>query len=281
MAKTKAIVISAPMDARHVGGVNVSGNSPSSFVHYFNSARMVPDEQPSHMFAATGRTEAPKRSDTMSSSIRRPTLPFKSSLSKLERHSSIRHPDETERSDSESVHRPLRMQSSMSRLRQRVGLHRDSHDTLKTSASESPLKPEAAQMMYSPLQKQDVPVQLTALPVCTPVTNVRSARRMSVSPARKPLFQGLPPLVFQDQPLDTKAQSQPSARQHRADSGTAIDFKDVPVKERPVPFKEIMAVSSHAERMALYKKTRDYWATVDHGLDAWTEYAGRSKATAV
>ena len=284
MAKTKAMVISGPMDAKHVGGVNVSGNNPSSFVHYFNSAMMVPDERPSHTFAATGNTELPKRSNTMNSSILRPGLSLKRSLSKLGRQASLRRPDETERSDSESIHRPLRMlsnMSNMSRLRHRVGLERESCDTAETPAPEPPLKPEKAQKMYYPLQDQNVPARLTASPVYTTTTDVRSARN-SVSPPRKPLAHRLPPLPFEDQSVDTNARSsQQSPRQHRADSGTAIDLKDVPVKERPVPFKEIVAVSSHAERMAMYKKTRDYWATVDHGLVAWTEYAGRSRAVAV
>ncbi|CAE6997182.1 hypothetical protein CFE70_000442 [Pyrenophora teres f. teres 0-1] len=277
MPKTKAIVISGPMDARHVGGVNVSGNSPSSLSHYFNNNMMIPDERPSHTVAAFAKADVPKRSDTMNSSILRPSLHFKGSFSMLGRQSSIRHTEETEKSDSESVHRPLRMKSSMSRLRQRVGLDRESYDITKTPSPEPPLKPEATQKMYAPLQDWNEPACLTALPVYTPVKDVRSSST-SASPLRKPLIQRRPSLPFKGQSLDVNARSaQPPARQHRADSGTAIDFEDVPVKERPVPFKEIMAVSSHAERMALYKKTRDYWATVDHGLAAWTEYAGRSR----
>ena len=173
------------------------------------------------------------------------------------------------------------MQSNMSRLRHRVGLERESCDTAETAAPEPPPKPEKAQKMYNPLQDQNAPARLTALPVYTAITDVRSARN-SVSPPRKPLAHRLPPLPFQDQSVDTTARSsQQPYKQRRSDSGTAIDLKDVPVKERPVPFKEIMTVSSHAERMAMYKKTRDYWATVDHGLVAWTEYAGRSKVVAV
>lgn len=58
-------------------------------------------------------------------------------------------------------------------------------------------------------------------------------------------------------------------RPKRADSGTAIDFDDVPVDERPMGFKEIVAIKSFEERMMLYKKTRDYWASANHGLDQW------------
>jgi hypothetical protein len=39
-------------------------------------------------------------------------------------------------------------------------------------------------------------------------------------------------------------------------------------------FKEILAVKSLEERMALYKKTRDYWASTDHGLEEWMGRAG-------
>ncbi|KAI1585454.1 hypothetical protein PtrEW7m1_002185 [Pyrenophora tritici-repentis] len=275
MPKTKAIVISGPMDARHVGGVNLLGNGSSGFSHYFNNATIQQDERPSHAFATSGKIEVPKRSDTMNSPIRRPSLHFKASFSMLGRQSSVRQPDETEKSDSESVHRSLRMKSSMSRLRQRVGL--ESYDTVKTPSPEPSLKPEATQM-YAPLRQDwNEPAHLTALPFYTPIKDVRSAST-SASPPRKPLVQRRPSLPFKSQSQDVNARpAQPPARQHRADSGTAIDFRDVPVKERPVPFKEIMAVSSHAERMALYKKTRDYWATVDHGLAAWTEYAGRSR----
>lgn len=38
-----------------------------------------------------------------------------------------------------------------------------------------------------------------------------------------------------------------------------------------------MAVQSLAERMALYKKTREYWAYADHGLVEWTGRAGGPK----
>jgi hypothetical protein len=70
----------------------------------------------------------------------------------------------------------------------------------------------------------------------------------------------------------TSAKKLPT-RPKRADSGTAIEFHHVPADERPLGFKEILAVKSFSERMELYKKTRDYWATADHGLDEWV---GRS-----
>ncbi|KAF2205227.1 hypothetical protein GQ43DRAFT_488243 [Delitschia confertaspora ATCC 74209] len=52
-------------------------------------------------------------------------------------------------------------------------------------------------------------------------------------------------------------------------SGTAIDLSSVPLSERPLGFKEIMRISSLEERMKLYRRTREYWAQADHGLNEW------------
>ncbi|KAH7119084.1 hypothetical protein B0J11DRAFT_84353 [Dendryphion nanum] len=74
--------------------------------------------------------------------------------------------------------------------------------------------------------------------------------------------------------VPTKTTNPPApTRPKRADSGTAVDFDDQPVRERPMGFKEIMAVRSYQERMKLYSRTRDYWATTEHGLDEWVEKA--------
>ncbi|KAF2877764.1 hypothetical protein BDV95DRAFT_600464 [Massariosphaeria phaeospora] len=54
----------------------------------------------------------------------------------------------------------------------------------------------------------------------------------------------------------------------RTDSGTAIDFNHVPAEQRPLGFRDIMAVQSFAARMELYGRAREYWAVVDHGLGA-------------
>ncbi|KAL1595104.1 hypothetical protein SLS60_009791 [Paraconiothyrium brasiliense] len=91
-----------------------------------------------------------------------------------------------------------------------------------------------------------------------------------------------PPLVTELRPsVPQKAPSQkktPVVRPKRADSGTAIDLDDVPAEERPLGFREILAVSSFAERMALYKKTREYWAHADHGLGEWVDRKGTRTA---
>jgi hypothetical protein len=65
------------------------------------------------------------------------------------------------------------------------------------------------------------------------------------------------------------------------DSGTAIDFPDAPSQRKPLGFKEIIAVRSLEQRMALYKRTREYWATADHGLDEWVGKAGNGPRRAV
>jgi hypothetical protein len=75
-------------------------------------------------------------------------------------------------------------------------------------------------------------------------------------------------------PKPVQAKAQIVTRPKRADSGTALDFCDTLAQSRPLGFKEILAVNSLEQRMALYKKTREYWATVDHGLDEWVARAG-------
>jgi hypothetical protein len=78
-----------------------------------------------------------------------------------------------------------------------------------------------------------------------------------------------------------QAKAQIITRPKRADSGTAIDFSDALSQRKPLGFKEIIAVSSLEQRMALYKKTREYWATADHGLDEWVGKAGSGPRRAV
>jgi hypothetical protein len=85
----------------------------------------------------------------------------------------------------------------------------------------------------------------------------------------------LPPLeILGSSRVVAEKRPAPPTRPKRADSGTAIDFDDVPVDERPLGFKEIVAVKSFDERMALYKRTRDYWASADHGLEEWIGSVG-------
>jgi hypothetical protein len=296
--KTKTLIISGPMDAKHVGGINVMGSGGPNVDDYFTGTAIMPDELPSHTFVATGKTEVPKRSDTIAGSLRR-SISLKRSLSRLRRKSISHHPETPRKSESEpqaeqpmsrsesaNHHRPLRMQSSMSRLRQRVGLDRELYDASPVSKTPSP-EPE---IIPEPVQKDDPPPlpNRKALARLTTTSSIYSdfePIRTSVAPQRQPsIIQRQPstirrrPSPIERMPSDAKQQRpQPSNRPKRADSGTAIALDNVPVQERPIPFKEIMAVSSFAERMVMYKKTREYWASADHGLLTWTESAVRPR----
>jgi hypothetical protein len=299
MTKSKLLVISGPMDAVHVGGINVtSGMQPSILDSYFNNDTLEPDELPSHTFVAAGKIEVPRRSTTITSTIRRPSLSIKRSLSRL-RRTSISHVSDShstsesrnkvdmaiDRSDSANTRntaRPLRMQSSMSRLRHKVGLDRELYESPTISKPVTP-EPEAAP---EPVQKDYPPLRVRKS--FSRVTSHSSSRNLEPEPRsastsiqRQPSFTQQQTSIIQRRPSPLPHQpsiphAAPSAtRQHpvrpkRADSGTAIDFNKIPVQERPLPFQEIMAVKNFAERMAMYKKTRDYWAYADHGLTEWT-----------
>ncbi|OAL01205.1 hypothetical protein IQ06DRAFT_369254 [Phaeosphaeriaceae sp. SRC1lsM3a] len=309
MAKTKTLVISGPIDAKHVGGINVmGGQQPSMLDNYFSKNALEPDQLPSHTFVATGNIEVPRRSDTIAGTIRRPSVAIRRSLSRL-RRSSISHPPEPRsvsetrgrgntdmnRSDSERSKsaRPLRMQSSLSRLRQRVGLDRDIYPFPPASKSVTP-EPEAEpeqlpEAAPTPIQKDYPPLQIrrsTSSRVASytskysepdvPLTNTSTQPRQPPV-HRKPSTIHRRPSPTSHPVATSKTTPTPPVRPKRADSGTAIAFDKVPAQERPLPFQDIMAVQSLAERMALYKKTREYWAYADHGLVEWTGRAGGPK----
>ncbi|KAL5384122.1 hypothetical protein DPSP01_005596 [Paraphaeosphaeria sporulosa] len=46
-----------------------------------------------------------------------------------------------------------------------------------------------------------------------------------------------------------------------------------PISDKPLGFKEILQISSPAERISGYNKTRNYWAHADHGLGDWVSTA--------
>lgn len=315
MVKPMISMISKPMDAKHVGGVNVMGTADSEIDSYFKTMSVEPDELPSHTFVATGKIEVPRRSDTIASTIRRPSVSLKTSLSKL-RRSSVSHYSEMQRhrdsrqaqdmgvfrSASAANARPLRMQSSLSRLRQKVGLDRDLYDQVtvpKPKAPERDVVPELVSKDNPPLRARASLARLTTtssiyttaeafdssrLSIDFP-RDTLSVQRQSSTIQRKAVIVQRHPSVIQRRPFPISAassgvqnQSKPPVRPKRVDSGTAIEFHGIPVDERPLGFKEIMAVQSIVDRMALYKKTRDYWATADHGLMEWTERAVAPKS---
>ncbi|KAJ4375017.1 hypothetical protein N0V83_002096 [Neocucurbitaria cava] len=290
MAKSKLRAISGPMDAKHVGGVSVTGSNSSSLDSYFTNTTIEPDELPSHTFVAKGTTELPRRSDTIASVIRRPSISLKRSLSRL-RTKSISHlPDlhrkhESEqqadkpvtRSDSTKASRPLRMQSSMSRLRQKVGLDREIYEppVPKSTTPEPDIAPEPVPKDYPPLRPRRSLARLTTASSIYPtVPDSDLARTSTIIQRQSSTVQRRPSPPIQKESSITQPRKQPPVRPKRADSGTAIEFNDVPMDERPLGFKEILAVQTFAERMALYKKTREYWASADHGLMEWTGRVG-------
>lgn len=322
MAKTKTLVISGPIDAKHVGGVNImSGQQPSMIDSYFSKTALEPDQLPSHTFVATGNIEVPRRSDTFAGTVRHPSVAIRRSLSKL-RRSSTTHQQEPRsvsetrgraytdmnRSDSQRSKnaRPLRMQSSLSRLRQRVGLDRDlypppphSKPTTPEPEQESKQEEELSEAAPTPIQKDYPPLKVRRTPSSRiasytsrysdyedtiaqpstqpPVPHVdRKPSPMSRQTStihRRPSPTSVPIIT----PITSTFTPNPPVRPKRADSGTAIAFDKVPAQERPLPFQEIMAVQNLEQRMALYKKTREYWACADHGLEEWTGRAGGPK----
>jgi hypothetical protein len=44
-----------------------------------------------------------------------------------------------------------------------------------------------------------------------------------------------------------------------------------PTTDKPLGFREIANIQSHAERIATYNNTRVYWANNDHGLNDWLD----------
>jgi hypothetical protein len=336
MAKSKVLVISGPMDAKHVGGVNVmGGKQPSILDSYFPIRKVEPDELPSHTFAATGKIEIPRRSDTISEAILRPSLSLRKSISKM-RRSSVSHlpelhrattpPNKTntklERSDSvvtRTSPRPLRMQSSLSRLRQKVGLDRDVHVSPPASNRSTPepeTTPRSIQKDYPALRlrqsfSRDASYSSRAPSPPRPATSATIHRQPSIisqkatiinrrpppptayhstsafpstTPIRKPMIaptSTTSATKLTIAPTSSTPARKPPSRPKRADSGTAIAFDEIPTQERPLPFQEIMAVQSLAERMAMYQRTREYWAYADHGLIEWTGRASGPKRAQV
>ncbi|KAJ5029595.1 hypothetical protein J3E73DRAFT_406825 [Bipolaris maydis] len=283
MAKTKTIVISQPMDARHVGGVNIMGSGSSSLDNYFNHNEAEPNERsPSGPDGV--KLETRGRSDTVPVNTRRPGLSWKDSFSRLRQKSfspnsrSRRGSEErylpesqvnkqVERCDGSPT--PLRTRRSTTRLGQSIGLESDSDNSTPVSKSRT-FQPELASARPT-----------TASSIYSTATKLEPYNAITTS-ERKVTWneQYLPPPGERKLSEASIRPAQPWAKPKRTDSGTAIDFTHVPVEERPIPFQEIMAVPSLSERLAMYKKTRDYWATADHGLGEWVERAASSKIIA-
>ncbi|KAF2260767.1 hypothetical protein CC78DRAFT_385311 [Lojkania enalia] len=121
----------------------------------------------------------------------------------------------------------------------------------------------------------------------SPSSSPESTRNKNPTSSASPEPQrpSLPPLQLQTPPPQRShkdiVQTRPPTRPKRKDSGTAIDFSDIPVSERPLGFREIMEVAGFEERMAAYRQAREYWAGADHGLGAWVEGAVGRRAMRV
>ncbi|PVI07452.1 hypothetical protein DM02DRAFT_327085 [Periconia macrospinosa] len=271
MSKPTTLRISAPFDARHVGGVSIPGATNPLRGTGPAPVPLEPDETPSHTFAATGNIEVPRRSNSIASSLSKPSLRLKTSLSLLRGRSQGNSPSPMSAHQNKkegespmeytnsSPHHSSPVQSvrkglSSSRRWQRI--HRD-EPTPVTSiippTTKAEVRPLHAEMSTRPLAPVPSRVDLAPPPKATPHEyRVQPLLESTPTPPPKP------------------PKTQP-VRPRRADSGTAIDLDGVSPSERPLGFQQIRAVPSLAERMALYKKTREYWATADHGLTDWVE----------
>jgi hypothetical protein len=305
MAKAKGLVISGPTNAQHVGGINVLGGAQRSVLDsYFDKTMLEPDERPSHTYVATGNIEIPKRSDTIAGTIRRRSPSLRRSYSKL-RSNSISYVPETsrttrpsenramEKSDNlapKELTRSLRKQTSLSRLRQKVGLDRELYEYPSAARAFDP----ETEIAPAPIKK-DSPRLQPRKPLPRSASDGTSKHR-GTQPSESTSVQRKPSSTHHDlsavhhhhlpashQPL-ARSKTAPSTSKRplnpeRTDSGTAIHLDKVPAQQRPSPFQEIMAVKDFNERMALYKKTREYWAYADHGLIDWTGRASGPKTT--
>jgi hypothetical protein len=279
MTKPKSRTISAPFDARHVGGVNIPGVTIPIVGIERSSTTLQPDTAPSHTFVAHGNIELPRRSNTIASTLSRPSLRLKTSISLLRGRSNSNTPDRgvakhevTGLADGISEGK-----MSVNSLRKKTSTSRFWHMAHHESpVVEPPQEDEETSKAIPPARshKESLVLRANSSYLLTASMSTTNPYAYQVPPPPPPP----PPPAPQTRsnpsyraPLQKKL---PVVRPKRADSGTAIDFDHVPAEERPLGFREILAVSSFSERMALYKKTRDYWAYADHGLEEWVDRTG-------
>jgi hypothetical protein len=307
MAKSKALIISGPMDAKHVGGVNVMGGiQPSGIDKYFDLRPIVPDERPSHTFVATNRTEVPRRSESLANTIRRPSLSIKRSFSKLRRRSISHAPElqqplevkkKTEISVSRTVsarsQRPLTAQSSLSHVRKPVGLDKDLHaiilaphalsqELLVTAPTQAKIPDLQTRRLISRSSSRPTSASREPqLPVASQFMQQQPSpvqRKTTLLQERQPSFSRklVSPPVYAPATVEKK----PPTKPQRVDSGTAINLKSLSNDERPLGFQEILAVRGFEDRMVHYERARQYWAHADHGLGDWNQAFARPRRVA-
>jgi hypothetical protein len=256
MTPPKARLISGPMHARHVGGVSITGGTGgnTSLDSYFAPTSLEPDELPSHTYAANGITEVPRRSNTFTNAVRRPSLSLKRSISRLrggsgshKRSQSDNRPTMPTTKSDTAVTQSIQRKASPISTQTNMGLDWDVYDpTARVKTPELNTAPKPPPKDYPRLNTK---VSMYSMSAYSVITDYEQPPRKETPP-----------------PLP--------GRPRRADSGTAIEFDDVPEEVRPIGFKEIAAMQSYADRMALYEKTRNYWANAEHGLAEWTGRTG-------
>lgn len=257
----KSRLISGPMHARHVGGISITGSTGGNTTldNYFASTSLEPDEIPSHTYAASGRTEIPRRSFTFTKAVRRPSLSLKRSISRLrsgsgscaseghKRSQSDGRPPMTSTRSDPSVTRTIQCQSKPISAPPNMTLDWGEYSSTTRSRSlEFDTIPIPPPKDYPQINSKVSIHSTSAYPA---VTGFEQSARKEIPP-----------------PLPVRPQ--------RADSGTAIDFDKVSAEERPLSFKEIVAMQEYKDRMELYEKTRNYWANAEHGLAEWTGRTG-------
>ncbi|KAF9733012.1 hypothetical protein PMIN06_006872 [Paraphaeosphaeria minitans] len=238
MTKPKSRTISAPFDARHVGGVSIPGATVPLAGLERASTSLEPDTAPSHTFVTYGNIEVPRRSHTIAWTIGRPSLTLKTSISLLRgrSNSNAPAPESTDGSSKGemSVH-SLRKKTSTSRFWQKA------HHELPVV--ESPQEDEEAMRAFPPHKETKTKFFYPSMP-SVPTANPYVYQAAPPHPPPPPSASEMRPTPPQRAPTQKKL---PAIRSKRADSGTAIDFNDVPVEERPLGFQEILAVSSFSE----------------------------------
>lgn len=254
----KSRLISAPLHARHVGGVSITGGTGgnTSLDTYFAPTSLEPDELPSHTYAASGVTEVPRRSNTFTNAVRRPSLSIKRSFSRL-RSASISQGHKRSQSDNRPammttrsdpvVAASIQRKPSMAPARPKMSFDYDEHDSVNG--------PKLAEVdVAPPPPPKDLPR--------------RDANELMHSKSI--------PLAHTFIGPETEEKPPPlPVRPKRSDSGTAVASNDIRLEaSRPMGFNEIAVIRSYKDRMAWYEKTRDYWANAEHGLAEWTGRTG-------
>lgn len=265
MTPPKSRLISGPMHARHVGGVSITGGTGgnTSLDSYFAPTSLEPDELPSHMYAASGVIEVPRRSNTFTNAVRRPSLSVKRSISRLRSGSGSRSSEGHKRSQSdnraimestgsgpEDLPISQSIQRKPSRIFSRPNINLDWNGLALATRPRSPV--------------------FDTVPTPPPKDHPRLNSEMSTFSMST---YSVAASVY-DQPPRKALPARLSVRSKRADSGTAVEANSLPIEQRPLGFKEIAAMQHLKDRMALYEKTRDYWANAEHGLAEWTVRTG-------